>query len=193
MSKDGTLRGGRRPRSGERAQALVDKISAGKKASIIDVGDLPAIDDLYAGDFGDVSDIPIAETFPEPSAYLSAKQKDGTELGADLIYKEVYEWLIARGCDKLVSPRLVESYAQSFARYVQCESAISQFGLLGRHPTTNSPMATPFISMSQSFQKQAYTIWYEIGQIVKENCSVEYTGDPNTDAMERLLRSQKGN
>lgn len=184
ISKDGTRRGGRRPNSGRKSKPLVDKIAEGIDAHVIDV------DNLFISDL-EGEDITSDTKFPEPSSYLSAVQKDGTSLGADKIYDEVYRWLVDRGCEKIVNPRTVESYAQTFARYVQCESAISQFGLLGRHPTTNSPMASPFISMSNNFQKQAQSIWYEIQQIVKENCSVEYTGDPNTDAMERLLRMKK--
>ena len=30
--------------------------------------------------------------------------------------------------------------------------------------------------MSQSFSKQANNLWYQIYQVVKENCSVEYKG-----------------
>ncbi len=179
------MRGGRRSKTGRKAKPLVDKIAEGSKATIMDM------ESLLKGDEPEGADIPANTVFPEPSSYLSATQKDGTSLGANEIYVEVYKWLKDRGCEKLVNPRTVESYAQSFARYVQCESAISQFGLLGRHPTTNSPMASPFISMSQSFQKQAMAVWYEIAQIVKENCSTEYVGDPNMDAMERLLRMKK--
>ncbi len=185
ISKDGTMRGGRRVKTGRKSKPLTEKIAQGEKAKVLE------IEDLFVGDIPEGADIDYGDVIPEPSSYLSATQKDGTSLGADQIYKEIYKWLKERGCEKLVSPRTVESYAQSFARYVQCESAISQFGLLGKHPTTGSPMASPFISMSQSFQKQAQAVWYEIGQIVKENCSVEYSGDPNADAMERLLRMKR--
>ncbi len=88
---------------------------------------------------------------PEPSDYLSAVQKDGKPLGADLVYKETWEWLDERGCTQFVSKRLIEAYAQTFARYVQCEQAISKFGLLGKHPTTGAAIGSPFVAMSQSF------------------------------------------
>ena len=40
---------------------------------------------------------------------------------------------------------------------------------------------------------QANRLWNEIFQIVKENCSVEYTGNsPQDDLMERLLTARKG-
>ena len=65
---------------------------------------------------------------PAPSDYLSAKQKNGIPLVADEIYKETWSWLKQRNCENLVNPRLLESYSQAFARYIQCEEAISQFG-----------------------------------------------------------------
>ncbi len=42
--------------------------------------------------------------------------------------------------------------------------------------------------MSQNYMKQINNLWYQIFQIVKENCE----GDVGTaeDAMEKLLRSQ---
>ena len=42
-------------------------------------------------------------------------------------------------------------------------------------------------------QKQVNADWFQIYQIVRENCSVEYGGrDPQDDIMERLLRARKG-
>ena len=50
-------------------------------------------------------------------------------------------------CAQFVAPRLIESYAQAFERYVQCEQAISKFGLLSKHPTTGAAIASPFVAM----------------------------------------------
>lgn len=58
-------------------------------------------------------------------------------------------WLDERGCTELVSKRLIEQYGQGFARYVQCEQAISKFGLLGKHPTMGAAIPSPFVAMSQ--------------------------------------------
>lgn len=79
------------------------------------------------------------------------------------------------------------SGAQAFARYIQCEDAVSQYGLLGKHPTTGGVMASPFVQMSQQFQKSANLIWYEIYDIVKRNCTEQFSESPH-DAMEELLR-----
>ena len=90
-----------------------------------------------------------------------------------------------------MSPRLIEAYAQAFARYIQCEEAISKFGLLGKHPTTGAAIASPFVAMSQSFSKQANVYWYEIYEIVRATSTREYAGtSPGDDLMERLLQSR---
>ena len=118
MAKDGTRRGGRRVRAGDKPKALSDKIAEGKDADNLD----------------DATDLTGAD-MPSPSAYLSAQQKNGKPLGADIVYKETWLWLKQRGCEKHVNKRLLESYSQAFARFVQCEEALSTYGLLGKHPT----------------------------------------------------------
>ena len=122
---------------------------------------------------------------------LSAQQKNGKPLGADIVYKETWLWLKQRGCEKHVNKRLLESYSQAFARFVQCEEALSTYGLLGKHPTTGGVIASPFVQMSQTFQKQANLLWYEIFDIVKQNCTTKFDGTPQDDLMEQLLSSRK--
>lgn len=134
----------------------------------------------------------IGEDMPNPSEYLSSKQRDGSTLGAKEIYKETWHWLKDRGCEKLVNHRLIEGYAQAFSRFIQCEEAISHYGLLGKHPTTGGAITSPFVQMSQSFQKQANLLWYEIFDIVKQNCAATFVSSPQEDMMERLLRGKVG-
>ena len=184
MAKDGTTRGGRRVRSGTKPEPLVDKIQKGRSARVMEfpVNNLPISDDM-----GYVADLDGAD-MPEPSAYLSAMQRDGQPLGADIIYRETVRWLKDRGCDRLVNNRLVESYSEAFARYIQCSEAVSSYGLLGKHPTTKAPIASPFVQMMLAFQKQANLLWYEIFDVVKQNSTTAFEGDPQDDAMEMLLR-----
>lgn len=139
----------------------------------------------------DAESVQATSRSPSPSEYLSARQKDGKPLGADEIYKETWIWLKNRGCEKLVNKRLLESYSLAFARFIQCEDAISNYGLLGKHPTTGGVVASPFASLSQSYQKQANVLWYEIFDIVKQNCTTRFDGSPQDDLMEQLLRSRK--
>lgn len=138
MAKDGTNRGGRRVRAGDKPLPLADKISAGKAAQVLEVT-MPPETVLEAPDLEVTSDLP-GEDMPAPSDYLSARQKDGKPLGADALYIETWKWLKERGCEKFVNPRLIEAYAQAFTRYIQCEEAISIYGLLGKHPTTAAPL-----------------------------------------------------
>ena len=166
IAKDGTYRGGRRVKAGGKPQPAAEKIEKGKKVEI------------------------LMKDIPTPSDYLSEKQKNGIPLGADEIYKETWSWLKQRNCENLVNPRLLESYSQAFARYIQCEEAISQFGLLGKHPTTGGVIASPFVQMSSQFQKTANLLWYEIYDIVKENCTEVYE-DYGEDMMEKLLRQRR--
>lgn len=191
MAKDGTNRGGRRVRAGDKPQPLAEKITAGKAARILEAPELPTESQLEAGELGDAAAL-SGEDMPAPSDYLSARQKDGKPFGADALFIETWSWLKERGCEKFVNPRLIEAYAQAFTRYIQCEEAISTYGLLGKHPTTGGAMSSPFVQMSQSFQKQANLIWYEIFDIVKQNCTTAFVGNPQDDIMEALLSGRKG-
>lgn len=178
-------------RAGDKPEPLADKIMAGKPASVLEVPDLQPETVLEADELEDTADL-LGEDMPTPSNYLSTRQRDGKPLGADALYIETWKWLKERGCEKFINPRLIEAYSQAFARYIQCEEAISTYGFLGKHPTTGGAIASPFVQMSQSFQKQANLIWYEIFDIVKQNCTTAYVGNPQDDIMEALLSSRKG-
>ena len=138
MAKDGTRRGGRRVRAGDKPKALSEKIAEGKDADIME---------FHAPEL-DAADLTGAD-MPSPSAYLSAQQKNGKPLGADIVYKETWLWLKQRGCEKHVNKRLLESYSQ------------------------------------------ANLLWYEIFDIVKQNCTTKFDGTPQDDLMEQLLSSRK--
>ena len=182
MAKDGTCRGGARVGAGAKKKPLADKISAGnpggRKLTVMEFTDAPALEGYE---------------MPEPNKMLSAEQKDGTTLAAGEIYKNTWTWLNARGCAALVSPQLLERYAMSVARWIQCEEAVSSFGFLARHPTTGNAIQSPYVAMGQNYMSQTNRLWYEIFQIVKENCTGEYSGaNPQDDVMERLLTARKG-
>ena len=190
MAKDGTNRGGRRVKAGSKPDALTDKIAVGKSAKIFEPIDFDIDSDFETNNFMDTADLE-GENIPKPSEYLKSKQKDGSLLGADRIFNETWLWLKKRKCDKFVNPRLVESYSQAFARYIQCKEAISKFGFLGKHPTTGAAIANPFVQMSVSFQKQANLLWYEIFDIVKQNCTTDFSDTPQDNVMELLLTARR--
>ena len=68
--------------------------------------------------------------------------------------------------EKEVNSMLVEQYSMCAARWMQCEEAITRYGLVGKHPTvTTSVVQSPFVSMSHSYylgmakRRQAYLVW----------------------------------
>jgi hypothetical protein len=184
MAKDGTNRGGARIGAGAKKKPLADKIAEGN----------PGKRKLTVIEFEDKTTDLEGQQMPKPSKLLSATQKDGKPLVAEEVYTATWEWLAERKCATLVSPQLLERYAMSVARWIQCEEAISDFGFLAKHPTTGNAIQSPYVAMSQNFMSQTNRLWMEIYQIVKENCATEYSGDtPMDDAMERLLRARKGN
>ena len=141
--------------------------------------------------------IPAPSTYegvdiPKPNDYIKAKQKNGKPLYAEEIYNNTWGWLIECKCDHLFVPAIVEEYAMSFARWIQCEEAISEYGFLAKHPTTGQAITSPYVSMSQSYMKQATQQWSLIYEIVKANCTSNFEGaTPYEDAMELLLKSRE--
>lgn len=171
-------RGGKRPGAGRKKKAVTEKAEAGNP------GGRPLM----------VLDIPELEgaEMPKPHDFLSAEQRDGNALQAKEIYEETWEWLHRIGCSAAVSPQLLERYAMASARWIQCEEMTSKLGFLSKHPTTQKPIPSPFINIGINYMNQATRLWNEIFQIVKENCSVDYSGpNPQEDLMERLLRSRE--
>lgn len=81
----------------------------------------------------------------------------------------------------------------AISRWIQCEECITEFGFLAKHPTTGNAIPSPYVAMSQSFAKLANNLWYQIYQVVRENCSSEFKGaTPHDDMMERLLMARRG-
>lgn len=182
LAKDGTNRGGARVGAGAKKKPLADKIADGN----------PGGRKLTIMEFSDTADLK-GQAMPEPNKMLEAIQKDGKTLVASEIYKSTWTWLNERGCAALVSPQLLERYAMSVARWIQCEEAVTEYGFLAKHPTTGNAIQSPYVAMGQNYMNQTNRLWMEIFQIVKENCTGEYSGiNPQDDVMERLLTARRG-
>lgn len=182
LAKDGTSRGGARAGAGAKKKALADKITEGN----------PGGRRLTVMEFTDTPDLK-GHTMPKPNKMLDAVQKDGKTLVARKIYENTWHWLNERGCAEMVSPQLLERYAMSVARWIQCEEAVTEYGFLAKHPTTGNAIQSPYVAIGNNYMNQTNRLWYEIFQIVKENCSADYKGNnPQDDAMERLLLARSG-
>src|SRR5699024_6467929 len=98
-----------------------------------------------------------------------------------------------RDCAHLIMPQLLERYAMSAARWMQCEAAVTECGFLAKHPTTGNAMQSPYVAMSQNFMTQTNRLWLEIYQIIRENSAAVFTGvNPPDDVMERFFTMRKG-
>ena len=129
MAKDGTIRGGARPRSGPKPSNQSD-IETG----MMGVFDFPEPDDLSA------------EFVPPIDDFLLETQKDGSKLEADKVFTSTYLWLKSRGCENLVPKQLINEYAMSVARWIQAERYVSKYGALAMHPTVKSPITSPYVT-----------------------------------------------
>ena len=98
MAKDGTNRGGSRVRVGAKPDPLNEKLAKGVAATRLE-DPLNEPFDFEGSDIGDGA-LLAGETMPEPSDYLSDIQRDGKPPGADLVYRETWQRLDARGCSQ---------------------------------------------------------------------------------------------
>ncbi len=166
------MRGGKRPGAGRKKKALTEKLENNiynKKLEKL----------AFSSDLR-------GEDMPEPDIYLSEQTKGMSENIGREVYVKTWQWLKARGCEKYVSSQTIEQYAMCVARWRQAEKAIHTFGFLAKHPTTQLPIASPFIKISQDFLKQSAMLWTQIYQVVKENCTESFNVN-EMDPMEIIL------
>ena len=179
MAKDNTNRGGARIGAGCKKKPLYDKLLEGN----------PGKRTLTVLKF-EGSEL-TGEPMPPPREYLREKQHNGKDTIAAEVYESTWQWLDKRRCSHLIPALLIEKYAQSVARWVQCEEMISNTGFLAKHPTTGNAMQSPYVAMGQSYMKQANNLWFQIYQAVRENNAADYSGPtPQDDVMEYILNSK---
>jgi len=170
--------GGKRSGAGRKKKAVTEKALSGnpggRKLTVLDIPDVEGT------------------AMPKPKDILSAKQRDGTELCAKSVYEETWQWLSNIGCTSYVSSQTIERYAMCVARWIQCEEMTNELGFLSKHPTTGKPITSPFINIGINYMNQAARQWDAIMQIVKENCTVDFSGANPNDDLERLLHQRKG-
>lgn len=110
-----------------------------------------------------------AVEMPPVKEYLKEIQRDGSELNADEVLKETLEWLQSRGYKDVVSKQVLEQYAFSVARWIHIERLISKYGYIAKHPTTGTPIQSPYVVMAQTYMKQVIAIRGEINLLLKES------------------------
>jgi hypothetical protein len=121
MAKDGTARGGQRFGQGRPSKAIKEKIDTGNPGGRkLQIMDLPSLRTWRA-----------AKRRTRVTT-CSKNSKAASTLCAADVFKETWEWLASLGCEKLVSRQLIDQYAMSVARWIQCEHAISRYSMLSQ-------------------------------------------------------------
>ena len=126
---------------------------------------------------------------PPPRDYLSEEQKNGSDFPAKEIYTSGWKLRQERRCEQFVSAELLEHYAVSAGRLIQCEQAISNYGFIAKN-AQGGAIISPYVTAAHDYMKQTNRLWDMIYSIVRENCTEEFSGSPQEDMMERLLRSK---
>ena len=178
MAKDGTMRGGARAGAGRKPDPLATKILEGKIKEDGGLNELPINCEI------------VGEDMPPVKEYLKAVQRDGSVLCSEEVYKDIYNWLYNLGVEKKVNLLLVEQYALSVGRWVDCENKITTTGYLAKHPTTGAAISSPYVTIAQGYYKQLNNAWLILFQAVKEVSTDIINGTPHDDLMEQLLKSR---
>ena len=121
-----------RPGSGQRKKPLHDKILEGN----------PGKRPLTVMEFKDTADLQ-GQTMPPPREFLKSTQKNGKQSLAVEIYEGTWQWLHERRCAHLIPAQLLEQYAQSVSRWIQCEESITEFGFWQSTPLPEMPSPAP--------------------------------------------------
>jgi hypothetical protein len=171
-------KGGKRQGAGRKAKSLLEKAenNSGHR-------EIKYIPPEVVGDI-------IGEEMPPPDDWLKGETKNTQSANRAVnIYEATWKWLAVRKCDHLITPQQIAEYAQTVARYIQCQEGINAFGYLSKHPTTNAPIKSPYFSMANECLKESTRLWGIIWQIVKENCTVAFDGKSD-NIMEQILNGK---
>ncbi|GHU58895.1 hypothetical protein FACS1894133_4540 [Clostridia bacterium] len=134
---------------------------------------------------------PDTPTVPEIMAYLKEPQRDGEALLAEEFFRDMWDWLVDRKCEKLFDKHYLQRFALQQARCVQIEKQISKMGFLAKNDK-GLPVISPLEIALEKRTKVLNQMQNVIAVAVRENCTENYTGETDyQDPMEQLLRMGK--
>ena len=189
MAKDGTQRGGKRAGSGRKSKSKMQRILDGAQERSLQ---------LYTPEDDEDQEIVVPDLpdwMPKSKKMqltINGVEIEVPELETERVFRGVWTFLSRLAVVDEIGPHILQMYAFEVARYIQAEQIISLTGFTVPHPTTGAPMASPFVSYSMSYLKQANILWAQISQIVREKWDGTFSNFPQAadDMMERLLRGQ---
>ena len=151
-------------------------------------GDIPMSNNNVPEVVDKVEDIPSDVMIPKVKDYMKMDQRTGKPLGADLILNDMINYLKKIRCLGLVNPMLVEQYAMDRARYIQCQNALSEYGLIIRKQSNGNTVPSPFYTMLSGLEKSMNNTYYMIDRVIRDNCKDGYHEYTESEwVMERIL------
>lgn len=99
---------------------------------------------------------------------ISDKQRDGSTLKTEDIYKKVLNIIKENGCEGKIPLELVEEYAVCTARWAQCEEQSNKLGLLTKNPISQKPLLSPYVDASMIYLNQSIKLRQEINNLIQK-------------------------
>ena len=164
-------RGGARPGSGRKKKPLAEKILEGnpgrRPLKVIEFNEVVVEGSLSPPDFLKLASKETAENYPT----------------ADVIYKQVSEWLQTTGVGYLVSPTLIEDFCMNRRAYFECEYMNKRLGRIA------AGKRSPYVDMAVQYYTMMRSAWDKIWAIVAQNSEKSYGSQRanGEDIMERIL------
>jgi len=173
--------GGSRPNSGRPRKALSEAIIDGTRPSRLKSVKFKGEELLEE----------TTPTVPEAMDYLRDSQKDGETILAEQFFKDMWNWLVERKCEKLFEVNYLQRFAMQQARYVQLEKLISKHGFLAK-ASSGDARDNPLEAILMNRLKVLNQMQYSIESTVRANCTTPFNGIPNSaDPMEALLSGKR--
>ena len=132
--------GGARVGSGRPKMTKAEKLAAEKgRMGVLDLSDAP--------------EIPAT-----PPEWLDSRGKS--------IYTKTRAWLLEMDCLKGILPALLEEYAHLKSKWHECEDQVRSVGMVIKDD--KKVRNNPFVTLAQSYRRQANEAWQQIFNIVRE-------------------------
>ena len=166
--------GGARPGSGRKKKPLAEKILEGTikkhKPKVLELGTKTLLPD-------------------ETPDFLISLKAVAMDTDVEDIYEETIGWLKGTGCLHLISLHLITEFCVLKMRWLEHEYIVGRNFMVRNLSGAYEP--TDFYKAALEYLKAANAKWDQIWAIVAQNCETDFSGDPNADVMEHLMRGRR--
>jgi hypothetical protein len=205
VAKNANGHGGARPGAGRKRNPLPESLERGKHPSLIAVVPPPKPrkepvppppklkEPLKSAEHKKTKTTKVVDrkdelpTVPEAKEFLADVQKDGTAIGAEQYYRELWEWLCARSCEHLFTPMYLQNFAMQQARYAQLERQITRVGFLAKG-AKDIAVINPLEKAAMERLRILNQMYFVIESSVRANCTESFNSLPQfSDPIRAML------